>query len=59
MNEEPGWLYTSASTQLSWVAMPRKRPCWRCRFHLRWRGRRHFQCRPLTDPALPRLEDYL
>jgi hypothetical protein len=51
----PEYLPTLPGTYLEFSVKMRDRPCWRCRFRLRWPpGRRHFQCRP--GPTLRYLE---
>jgi hypothetical protein len=39
------YLPTEPGTRISFEATRRDRPCWRCRFHLRWPPwRKHWNC---------------
>lgn len=53
------YLPTTPGTQMSWSVRMRRRPCWRCRLHLRWPPwRKHWQCRPIrTLTYLPPREE--
>ena len=46
------FLPTTPATQVEFSTSKRRdRPCWRCRFHLRWPPwRKHWQC--MMDPLL-------
>lgn len=47
MSEGKSYLTTTPGSLWEYTARRRQRPCWRCRFRLRWPpGRKHWQCRP-------------